>query len=923
MTVDVTPVRAAPVAGASLPTRRRTVGWVFALTVTFLAIARTADARGVALSALEAPRLVAVPDPTTIAVADLDGEGRSEVLVGDRSGLSVLGGPDTGPLALLWEARGLYPVRRLLVGDVTGDGRLDVIALQRQGGRASVFAGRGDGTFDFVTHVNAGRGPNDAVLADVNGDGAVDLIAADQTGAAIVVCVGGGDGTFAAAEAVAIVPVPWSVEAALVDRDDEVDLLVTDYLGNAVRVLIGDGAGGFHEDRRVVVPSGPLDIETLDGGARWAVVCRGTDEIVTVDRTFAVSALTATGPEPSALRVFDVDEDGWSDLLVVDANTPIATLWRRPDGEPSDPIRIPLPRPATDAGVELTQADVRVHATLPPPGETAASGWVWSARVRSLDAIDPIVLPLRSPVGVTPATFARGDLNADGIEDLLVADQDEPEARPIFGTGAGTYVSHGSIPLVDRPTAIAVDDLDGDGLTDLVVTHTRARQLGVYWGAPDGEREASLIDLPRDPRDVAVGDVDGDGRADVVVACTSVDTLVVVGAHGTRTLEILARLGTEPRPTAPLLDDVTGDGTRDLLVASRQMGAVLVYPGLMRTSRSAAAGGLFGAPASYAVSPSPIALAVADATGDGIGDVVTIGSATSVLSVLPGRSDGSFDPVVTSDLSVRARTFDLRDLDGDGWSDLVLTDEAGGAVLVHPGAGGGFGPPLRFDLGAAPLAAFVADVDADERRDVVALVAAGEVAVARQMGAFPIVRLLDASAEPRADGVVVGWRAYVETPDVGVVLRRTDELGGDPIATWDALTPGLRMGDALDTGVAAPGRVEYVLVLVSTLGQRVLGTVSTSVSLAAPTLHVLRNPAHPRARVGVRVPTLRRSVRLDVLDVRGRRVRTLVDGVLAPGTTVVEWALDGRDGIAVGAGIYYLMLRSGAGVRTERVVVLR
>jgi flagellar hook assembly protein FlgD len=62
------------------------------------------------------------------------------------------------------------------------------------------------------------------------------------------------------------------------------------------------------------------------------------------------------------------------------------------------------------------------------------------------------------------------------------------------------------------------------------------------------------------------------------------------------------------------------------------------------------------------------------------------------------------------------------------------------------------------------------------------------------------------------------------------------------------------------------------------------------------------------------------SVTLDVFDVRGRHLRQLLDGNLAAGTHPVHW--DGRDhaGRALGAGLYFVRLKTPSGIVTERVV---
>jgi hypothetical protein len=64
------------------------------------------------------------------------------------------------------------------------------------------------------------------------------------------------------------------------------------------------------------------------------------------------------------------------------------------------------------------------------------------------------------------------------------------------------------------------------------------------------------------------------------------------------------------------------------------------------------------------------------------------------------------------------------------------------------------------------------------------------------------------------------------------------------------------------------------------------------------------------------------KVRVDVIDVRGRRVKTLVNGTLAPGEHRIDWNAAGRGG-KISAGVYWLVARNEREVAKQRLVVVR
>ena len=169
---------------------------------------------------------------TSVAVADLNGDGRPDVVVandcpsgpseqdndlcqfGSYTVVGVLLGNGDGTFqpVSLYNSGGYYSIS-VTVADLNGDGKLDLAVGSGsdfwpdfQNGAAGVLLGNGDGTFQPVSQYTFAGSGTSAAVADMNGDGKPDLVLAsnDCTNCAsgddgVGVLLGNGDGTFQSA----------------------------------------------------------------------------------------------------------------------------------------------------------------------------------------------------------------------------------------------------------------------------------------------------------------------------------------------------------------------------------------------------------------------------------------------------------------------------------------------------------------------------------------------------------------------------------------------------------------------------------------------------------------------------------------------------------------------------------------------------
>ena len=294
------------------------------------------------------------------------------------------------------------------------------------------------------------------------------------------------------------------------------------------------------------------------------------------------------------------------------------------------------------------------------------------------------------------------------------------------------------IALQNKPSNVAVADVNKDGRLDLIVASEEARTVSVMLGekgeVPFRAASPQTITLLESPGEMAVGDVNGDGQLDLAVDHHDSYNVTLLFGNG--------RGGFAPAPNSPIvmkqgqhphthglgMGDFNGDGKLDLATVNNEDNDISIAWGDGR-------GGFSNAPSSpFAVGPSPYPLTLADVNSDGRLDIVSNASATGpnraqqlatsrALTLLIGDGKGGFRrndvPLRTGQPWFAA----VGDLNGDRNPDLVATHHDQSSLTVALGdSAGGFreiaGSP--FDMGHNVWPVALADVNGDKRLDVIA-----------------------------------------------------------------------------------------------------------------------------------------------------------------------------------------------------------
>ncbi|MBI4468249.1 MAG: choice-of-anchor D domain-containing protein, partial [Acidobacteria bacterium] len=291
-------------------------------------------------------------------------------------------------------------------------------------------------------------------------------------------------------------------------------------------------------------------------------------------------------------------------------------------------------------------------------------------------------------------------------------------------------LSAGSSAAASQPSASILADLNGDGISDLVLASSSGT-LDVRLGTAGGGFQAAKSFRVEGHVDaMASGDFTSDGKLDVLVADTGADSLFILVGDGTGNLPEAQRVALNSSPSRLLVKDFVGDRRAELVVSTGigPQTELLLWQDVAWTKSMSDSELQFVKPRTLQLPPARLKISTIGAVtridagyvdADSFADILLVSE--QQIQVLHGAPNSPFQKIdsVTSDSVITASA--SGDFNGDARLELaVLESGSEAAVIYGVDAAGQYREIQKVNVGPAS-GLLAADVNGDRTDDLVVL----------------------------------------------------------------------------------------------------------------------------------------------------------------------------------------------------------
>lgn len=623
---------------------------------------------------------------TGIAVGDLNGDGLLDIVVGNynqpnriyfNQGGGLFGNGE--PLA------GIYPTQSLALGDVNGDGAIDIVAGNYLANNI-VYLNNGIGRFESIIPIPSTAERTTVItLGDLDSDKDLDLVVGTGAregfygdGGPLTVYYNDGTGRFNSSLLLPDTLDTESIALGDVNQDGALDIVLGAYdpgiYWNTLAIYLNDKTGKFSQatwpDAGLAVALGDVNgdsaLDIVANSGPFLNDYRGVTYVLLNKNdgtgTFQSDNENVLPAEylSSSLATADMNNDGALDIIEANVTGPSAVYLNKGSVVFHQMVKIP-------------GADYQSHVVV---GDLNGDRWLDFVEGKVGENNANLYINNKNGsfehVAVGVAIGLLGDVDGNATLDMASPD------GVYLNNGTGSFSTIHPLPDLRDSNDMILGDVNNDGSLDLVLSHTTKPHLVLYTNQNDSAGNFAggvPISLSDSSGALALGDLDGDTLLDLVVGRCGQPTMVYINQSNGR-FSAGTSIPGNFCTTRIALGDLNGDGYLDLVKGNGSQPTVVYFNN---------GKGIFEQAQVFSQSYSLEALLLGDINGDGFIDIVEGhgGSiANGITYIYLNNGLGKFGLGLDLGNVGFVSSIAMGDVNRDGGLDLITPDGLNNVVHV-------------------------------------------------------------------------------------------------------------------------------------------------------------------------------------------------------------------------------------------------
>ncbi len=286
----------------------------------------------------------------------------------------------------------------------------------------------------------------------------------------------------------------------------------------------------------------------------------------------------------------------------------------------------------------------------------------------------------RIPVGYLPQSVQMGviDIGQDNDLDIIISNRMENSISVLTNNGNGMFSSSKINNVGSQPIAISSSDLDGDGFEDFVIANNgngNANTVIIYLNTGTGSfNRFNELTTDTGPHFVLINDIDNDYDNDLVVVNYHGNSINVFKNDGYGQFNRFSSVGTGANPRTASLVDVNNDGFIDIALPCSGIYNLQIF----LNDRD----GNYSLYQDQIVGPFPPAISSGDVDGDGDIDLATLLINQNKVVILK-NNEGTFDILEDQNTNEYPYGLNFLDIDNDGNLELIVSNILSDNIIIY------------------------------------------------------------------------------------------------------------------------------------------------------------------------------------------------------------------------------------------------